>query len=686
MVHFYKLFFTVSFLFLAILIESQTIPASNIRAAGSPCSMCVPDNWVLVGGTPDMSNQSQAASTTNGNTYGADATWVPAGSTPTQNPTVAQITTLPLPPNGHTDWITLRDLGPQLTEEVVSATMGNLVAGYTYEVTLYTLTARTNFDGGISKTNTYSERYNNNFRYKLGNGGFIVIPTITQDIWGTTKIRFTASGTSETLQLLPGFDAPGNLVFESVQISVSENAIVVLPVAKNDIFYIGSESLLTGNIFNNNGNGVDQEGAGNATVTAYDTVSGNGGTVVVNPDGTFSYRSAVNFVGIDTFTYTITDSNGVSSTATVTITVFKDPDGDNVNYEIDIDNDNDGILDVNEGGPGNLNYEFYNISPAGDTVNNIPKTGATGTGLVSNFNVGALAQLVTPGDLDTFSIRYTGSIYINRKANYTFYTSSDDGSKIYIDGMVNPVVNNDGAHGTQEQSGSVLLEAGQHSIRIEFFERDGGESLEVRYESAELQIPKSAIPFKLFSPANARDTDGDLIPDYLDLDSDADGCPDAAEGGETFPSSSLVTAPSYVRPQSVNQNLGNNVDANGVPIIAGAAGQSIGTSINPAIGCICYNPAITTEPGVETQHGITLLKRAGADDGNWPMLRTSAHTVLESNVKGFVITRMTTQQILDITNPVEGMMVYDTDVMCLKLNSNGLNTGWSCFTTPACPL
>lgn len=103
--------------------------------------------------------------------------------------------------------------------------------------------------------------------------------------------------------------------------------------------------------------------------------------------------------------------------------------------------------------------------------------------------------------------------------------------------------------------------------------------------------------------------------------------------------------------------------------------------------CVCRNPP-NTATGVDTKHGITLLQRAGASPStpdNWPMVRKSAHTVLESNVKGFVITRMTTQQILDITNPVEGMMVYDTDAKCLKLNSTGLNTGWSCFTTPACP-
>lgn len=102
---------------------------------------------------------------------------------------------------------------------------------------------------------------------------------------------------------------------------------------------------------------------------------------------------------------------------------------------------------------------------------------------------------------------------------------------------------------------------------------------------------------------------------------------------------------------------------------------------------LCYNlPAGGT--GTDTKHGITLLQRAGASPAsldNWPMVRKSAHTVLESNTKGFVISRMTTNQINQIktdNHAVEGMMVYDTDLKCLKLYDG---TNWSCFNKPACP-
>src|SRR5690554_6645858 len=76
------------------------------------------------------------------------------------------------------------------------------------------------------------------------------------------------------------------------------------------------------------------------------------------------------------------------------------------------------------------------------------------------------------------------------------------------------------------------------------------------------------------------DTDGDGIPDYLDLDSDNDGCPDAIEGDGTFTEADLTTASGTIATQTVNQNFGTAVDANGIPTIVGASGQGIGNSQN----------------------------------------------------------------------------------------------------------
>ena len=235
----------------------------------------------------------------------------------------------------------------------------------------------------------------------------------------------------------------------------------------------------------------------------------------------------------------------------------------------------------------------------------------------------------------------------------------------------------------------------------------------------------------VFSPLYCN-ADNDAIPNYLDVDSDDDGCPDAVEGSENvsieqvwslnlpiadanyanrgkikviYDGITTNTQPNIVSqsaaalgvPQLVN-NAGNNLNSITNPSnLAGLAdntdvpgpttadiGQGVGASTNAAVNaCICYNNPNTGTVGADTKHGITLLKRAGAtpQPDNWPMERKSAFTALESNTKGFVITRMTTAEINALTGQ-SGMMVYDTDLKCLKLFDG---TAWSCFNTPTCP-
>lgn len=246
-----------------------------------------------------------------------------------------------------------------------------------------------------------------------------------------------------------------------------------------------------------------------------------------------------------------------------------DLDGDGVPDGCDLDDDNDGILDSVEEAVcvGNLSYEFYNSVPAGASVDNIPTTGAVAKGRVTNFDVDALWASATPGDGDTFSIRYRGTINIATAGTYTFYTNSDDGSKLLINGTV--IVSNDGNHALQERSGTVYLNSGIQSIQVLFFENGGAEELSVSYAGP--SIAKTALPFSILSCGADSDLDGIL--DYRDLDSDNDGCPDALEGSNTS-----ITRASLKADTSINGAVSNR----GVPTAAGS-GQNDSSSKNPYV-------------------------------------------------------------------------------------------------------
>ncbi len=281
----------------------------------------------------------------------------------------------------------------------------------------------------------------------------------------------------------------------------------------------------------------------------------------------------------------------------------QDSDGDLVPDVTDIDDDNDGILDEDEvlGCTGSLTYDFYDLSPTGNTVDNIPTTGALATGTVTDFDVDALQALVDPGDSDTFSIRYTGSIIITTADTYTFYTTSDDGSKLYIDGV--EVVDNDGAHGSRERSGSIFLAAGTYPFTVEFFERTGGENLSVAYESS--TIPKGDIPFSILVLATVCDFDGDGKTNDLDLDSDNDGIPDNVEAQTTF---------SYIPPSLVDSD-GNGLDDayESVP----GAGEGISPVNTVIVSNVDFNNLDSDGDGLldQDEAGITLTLTDTDGDG-----------------------------------------------------------------------
>ncbi|MEZ0486599.1 PA14 domain-containing protein [Fibrella aquatica] len=105
----------------------------------------------------------------------------------------------------------------------------------------------------------------------------------------------------------------------------------------------------------------------------------------------------------------------------------------------------------------------------------------------------ALPELTVRSRPENYGLRYTGFVRVPADGVYTFYTNSDDGSKLFIGNT--EVVNNDGGHAEQERSGTIGLKAGVHAITIIYFQGGGGQAMTVSYGGPGLnkqQIPASA--------------------------------------------------------------------------------------------------------------------------------------------------------------------------------------------------
>ncbi|MCS7475791.1 family 16 glycoside hydrolase [Umezawaea endophytica] len=112
--------------------------------------------------------------------------------------------------------------------------------------------------------------------------------------------------------------------------------------------------------------------------------------------------------------------------------------------------------------------------------------------LMSTINWSTTAEFVVN---DYFVSEVTGNINITTAGTYQFRLTSDDGSRLSIDG--NRVIDNDGLHGPTAVTGSVNLSTGYHALRIEQFENVGGQQITLDWQppgsSSFVLVPNSVL-------------------------------------------------------------------------------------------------------------------------------------------------------------------------------------------------
>jgi len=114
---------------------------------------------------------------------------------------------------------------------------------------------------------------------------------------------------------------------------------------------------------------------------------------------------------------------------------------------------------------------------------------------------------------DTFSVRWTGQVRPIYSETYTFYTVSDDGVRLYVDGEL--LIDNWTLHGATEDSGTIELVAGQLvDIEMELYENAGyavGRLLWSSPTQAKEIVPTSQLvsdPLPTFSVADLTIAEG----------------------------------------------------------------------------------------------------------------------------------------------------------------------------------
>jgi subtilisin family serine protease len=280
---------------------------------------------------------------------------------------------------------------------------------------------------------------------------------------------------------------------KSVQLALEANGPQA-PYAVDDYAQsILPETLLLdvmGNDFDVNGDAI--------ALVSFDEASALGGSI--SEEGGQLRYAPPQVGGADTFSYTIGDKDG-TDTATVHITLidpskFRDPD---------------------VAGPTESGAEVGYYVTAGYSF--LPDFGQLTPYLsevVPQINFQSTEGIFAgSGRSEEVGAVYTGYIDVPEADIYTLYTSSDDGSKLWIGDLL--VVNNDGLHGMVEVGSAIGLKAGTHAFRVEFWENFGGAGLIVSIAGGGLD--KQAVPAELFvhGAECPPDLNGDSLLDFFDF-------------------------------------------------------------------------------------------------------------------------------------------------------------------------
>ncbi|MDH3796966.1 MAG: Ig-like domain-containing protein, partial [Flavobacteriaceae bacterium] len=397
-------------------------------------------------------------------------------------------------------------------------------------------------------------------------------------------------------------------------------AVDASPCAYDDYFIVVENSLLTdpnntlGVLVNDIDleNDIDPPSLNNSGL-----LQPSNGTVSIVA-GVLRYQPDVDYVGTDTFEYQICDSSSpaLCDIATVAVYVTADTDNDGVADTSDLDDDNDGIPDTDEFGGADPNADHD----------------SDGT---PNYQDGDFCVL-------------------NGYGICSAWDNDSDG----ISNQIDLDSDNDGIYDAEEAGHNLANTGGRIS---------GPYGANGLADAVETSAESGTINFTI------RNTDGTDPPDYLDSDSDDDGCVDANEAygnatadgdsngyyGSGFPPpvniDGTVTAASYTIPADLDSNSTHDYRENSAPAI----------TTQPSDTTVC--------PGCNTSFTVS---GTNMDTFQWQLFNGTVWVDL-TDTGIYAGTQTATLSLTDVTTAENGnqyrVLVDNLAYICGPISSNTAN-------------
>jgi hypothetical protein len=177
------------------------------------------------------------------------------------------------------------------------------------------------------------------------------------------------------------------------------------------------------------------------------------------------------------------------------------------------------VMDSNGSAGWVTNLDYYTFASAGGSPPPGGGVVGNGTGLLGDYfdNIDLTNQKLSRTDgvvnfdwgsgspdasigADGFSVRWTGQVQAQFSETYTFTTTSDDGIRLWVNGV--QVVNNWTDHAPTDNSGTIALTAGQkYDLKLEYYENGGGAVAKLLWSSP--STSKQVIPQSQLYPASS---------------------------------------------------------------------------------------------------------------------------------------------------------------------------------------